>query len=94
MESGLWSRFRGRNDGENWSKNASDRELAEWADISSFEYYMGAMPFPYDSETAVACYERARSDARVAGVVFEHQHYATGFLEAIYEAWQQVQGGL
>ena len=94
MESGIWSRFRGRKDGESWSSLASDRELAAWADISSFEYYMGAMPFPFDIETAVACYERARSDAREAGVVFEHRHYATGFLGVVYEAWQQAQAGL
>ena len=81
-----WSLMRGRLDGENWAKNhAEPHELIAWADIEDFEHYMGAMPFPYDNEAAVQMYEAAKSDASAHGITFSHQHYAGGFLEAVYE---------
>lgn len=86
MESGFWCLFRGREDGARWAA-ASRLELAEWADLPNFEHYMGAMPFPFDIEETVACYERAKSDARDMGATFSHQYYASGFLESVYRIW-------
>lgn len=80
-----WCRMRGRNDGERWARHdAAIYELVAWADISDFEHYMGPMPFPYDNAAAVQLYEAARSDASANGLTFSHQHYAGGFLEAVY----------
>ena len=81
-----WSLMRGKHDGERWATNdAGLGDLVAWADISDFEHYMGPMPFPYDNAAAVQLYETARSDAAVNGLTFSHQHYAGGFLEAVYE---------
>ena len=81
-----WCLMRGQNDGEHWAKNdAALGDLVAWADISDFEHYMGPMPFPYDNAAAVLLYEAARSDASANGLTFSHQHYAGGFLEAVYE---------
>ncbi len=86
MEVPAWSLFRGRNDGENWAENHAELpELIAWADISDFEHYMGQLPFPYDNAVAVQLYETAKSDASAHEVTFSHHHYATGFLEAVYE---------
>ena len=80
-----WCLMRGQNDGERWAKNdAAIHELVAWADIEDFEHYMGPIPFPYDNAAAVQLYEAARSDASANGVTFSHQHYAGGFLEAVY----------
>ncbi len=81
-----WSLMRGKNDGEQWARHHAEMgELIAWADISDFEHYMGPMPFPYDNEAAVRLYEAAKSDASAHGITFSHQHYAGGFLEAVYE---------
>ena len=81
-----WSLMRGRYDGNHWSTNSAEMgELIAWADISDFEHYMGPLPFPYDNSAAVQLYEAARSDASAHGITFSHQHYAGGFLEAVYE---------
>ena len=89
MDPPAWSLLRGRNDGETWGVSyAQIRDLIEWSDISDFEHYMGAMPFPYDNEEAVRLYEKAKSDAQVTGSEFNHHYYATGFLEAVYEVCQ------
>ncbi len=86
MDPTAWSLFRGRNDGEIWAvSHAQVRDLIEWSDISDFEFYMGAMSFPYDNEEAVSLYEKAKSDALVTSSEFYHHYYATGFLEAVYE---------
>jgi hypothetical protein len=75
-------------DGERWAANdATFQELEAWSDLTSFAHYMGAMPFPYDIEKAVAYYELAKSDAHEQGMDFNHQYYATGFLEGVYEIW-------
>ncbi len=93
MDPPVWSLFRGRNDGEIWAvSHAQMRDLIEWSDISDLEYYMGAMPFPYDNEEAVSLYEKAKSDALVTGSEFNHHYYATGFLEAVYEVCQSKFG--
>ena len=93
MDPPAWSLFRGRNDGEIWAvSHAQMRDLIEWSDISDFEHYMGAIPFPFDNEEAVGLYENAKSDALVAGSDFNHQYYATGFLEAVYEVCQSKFG--
>ena len=94
MQPEVWLYYRGREDGETWATtHASYEDLAEWSDLPSFEYYMGAMPFPYDNEAAVASYERARSDAGEQGMVFNHQLYASGFLEAVYRIWHNEPAG-
>lgn len=86
----VWSLMRGRNDGESWARDDAElHELIAWADIADFEHYMGPMPFPYDNAVAVQLYEAARSDASAHGMTFSHQHYAGGFLEAVYEACRQ-----
>ena len=88
-----WSLMRGKNDGERWSRNDAEvGELIAWADISDFEHYMGPMPFPYDNEAAVRLYEAAKSDASTHGITFSHQHYAGGFLEAVYEECRMRMG--
>ena len=93
MDSGIWCLYRGRRDGEEWGTgDATPGQLAEWSDLPSFLHYMGAIPFPYDVEAAVARYERAKSEAAELGLGFDHQHYATGFLESVYEIWQQGPG--
>ena len=94
MHSGVWSLYRGRKDGESWSTGeATYSQLAEWSDLPSFVHYMGAMPFPFDVETAVKHYESARSDAAELSLEFDHEHYANGFLESVYELWQtRVEG--
>ncbi len=80
-----WSLMRGQHDGERWARNdAAMHELVAWADIEDFEHYMGPIPFPYDNAAAVQLYEAARSDASANGLTFSHQHYAGGFLEAVY----------
>ena len=80
-----WCLMRGQNDGEHWAKNDAEvSELFAWADIEDFEHYMGPIPFPYDNAAAVRLYEAARSDASANGLTFSHQHYAGGFLEAVY----------
>ena len=85
MELAAWSLLRGGNDGENWAVNHAEMvELIAWADIEDFEHYMGQMPFPYDNAVAVELYEAARADASAHGITFSHQHYAGGFLEAVY----------
>ena len=63
-------------------------EFTQKANISDFEHYMGAMPFPYDNEEAVRLYEKAKSDVLVTGSEFSHHYYATGFLEAVYDVCQ------
>ena len=81
-----WSLMRGKNDGGQWARNDAEMgDLIAWADISDFEHYMGPMPFPYDNGAAVQFYEAAKSDASAHGITFSHQHYAGGFLEAVYE---------
>ena len=81
-----WCLMRGQNDGERWARNDAEMgDLIAWADISDFEHYMGPMPFPYDNSAAVQFYEAAKSDASAHGITFSHQHYAGGFLEAVYE---------
>ena len=93
MDSLTWCLLRGRNDGEIWAVTcARIQDLVEWSDISHFEYYMGAMPFPYDNEEAVRRYEKAKLDAGNRGAEFNHHYYATGFLEAVYEACQSKFG--
>ena len=80
-----WSLLRGRNDGARWARDdAAMHELIAWADIEDFEHYMGPMPFPYDNVAAVRRYDAARSDASANRIRFRHQHYAGGFLEAVY----------
>ena len=51
------------------------RDLIEWSDISDFEHYMGAIPFPFDNEKAVSLYELAKSDALVTGSELNHDYY-------------------
>ena len=81
-----WCLMRGHNDGAHWARNDAEMgDLIAWADISDFEHYMGPMPFPYDNGPAVQMYEAAKSDASAHGITFSHQHYAGGFLEAVYE---------
>jgi hypothetical protein len=88
-----WSLLRGRGDGENWAINcAAMQDLVAWAEISDFEHYMGAMPFPYDNDQAVEFYEKAKSDALAQSVALSHQYYATGFLEAVYEVCRSKLG--
>ena len=89
-DTGFWCLYRGREDGKRWGvTEASYYELAEWSDLPAFLHYMGAVPFPYDIEAAVGRYEQAKRDAHDSGMVFNHRHYATGFLESVYEIWHQ-----
>ena len=89
MDSGVWCLYRGRKDGERWcTEEATYSQLAEWSDLPSFVHYMGTMPFPFDVEAAVTRYESAKSDAAESGIQFDHQYYANGFLESVYELWQ------
>ena len=93
MDVPAWSLFRGRSDGEYWAVNcAGIQDLVAWSDISDFEHYMGAMPFPYDNHQAVEFYEKAKSDALAQGAALSHRYYATGFLEAVYEVCQSKLG--
>jgi len=90
MKPHIWSRFRGGKNGKRWAVNdANSQELAEWADLPSFEYYMGAMPFPYDIESARQYYQAAEAQARELGIPFDHHYYVAGFLEAVYQVWQE-----
>lgn len=93
MDVPAWSLLRGRSDGEYWADNCAEiQDLFLWAEISDFEHYMGAIPFPYDNDQAVEFYEKAKSDALSQGAALSHQYYATGFLEAVYEACQSKLG--
>jgi len=95
MDSGIWSLYRGRKDGEEWgASEATYRQLVDWSDVPSFVHYMGAMPFPFDVESAVRHYDAAKSNAAELGLDFDHHYYANGFLESVYELWQARVEGL
>ena len=89
-----WSYKRGGEDGQEWAiDGASYSELVEWTNpdllhaIRQGQHFLNGVPFP---ESAEDRHNDAEASAKEAGEAFDHDAYATGFLEAMGEVWLQV----
>lgn len=90
-----WSYDSGREDGQAWAINyATYGQLRRWAGVPTNERYTDGMPFPHDDDGAEEIFLEAKTTAEEAGEFLEEDAYARGFLDAVGEIWNKVEGEL